>query len=600
MVEKEWRIKNEIVMIVDIKNKIANLTIIRSLNIGNCEYREVYEAQDINGEKFFLTVYAVDDMPKAMNASPIAEFEYTHKTQNDIFETFVNNDEGVVDGKHIAWMTTRYFDHVTLRDMIEKGEMEHDDKIRLFKEIMVGLKELEYLTDGGGHFGLTPDNVLVSKDEKGEYSFYLVGLEYVASSSTGAPTFDMKTLNMCFRAPETSLGRFTQATMIYSLAMIMAYTFQGSYPFSISEGDDWDDIKMHIRKDAPVLKMEDGMNTVLCKALNPKMNNRYKNIDDFGKAITPVLGIDVPQVFTSGTCIVEETGEIKKGEKGLSAVAGLDDLKKTLRRDFVDIVSHISMAREFAITPPNYLFYGPPGTGKTFISMKLAEECGMECKVVSPADLASIYIHGTQEQIKNVFEEAEKRAKANKKGYIIIFDEFDAFCPKRTGDNEDRQGGEVAEFLTQLNTCTQKNVYCIGTTNCLDRIDKAIVRHGRIDSVVYIGLPDKDARRELFKLELEKRPYDTNLDMERLALLTDKYTGSDITHIVEESARISFEESIHGGNGQIVKIGQKLLEQVIARTRPSVTESELKRYEQTRDEFLNNKGGKQRRIGFNV
>ena len=144
----------------------------------------------------------------------------------------------------------------------------------------------------------------------------------------------------------------------------------------------------------------------------------------------------------------------------------------------------------------------------------------------------------------------------------------------------------------------EKNVFVIGTTNCLDRIDKAVIRHGRIDQVLYIGLPDEECRKQLFEIELNKRPHDTGINVEELARLTDGYTSSDISYMVKETARNAFEACLQHEDEPIVKISETMLRDVIKATRPSVSREDVRRYEKMRDEFVENSRKECPRIGF--
>ena len=171
--------------------------------------------------------------------------------------------------------------------------------------------------------------------------------------------------------------------------------------------------------------------------------------------------------------------------------------------------------------------------------------------------------------------------------------------PKRTSENRDQQAGEVAEFLVQLNDCVEKNVYVIGTTNCLDRIDKAVIRKGRIDQVIYIGMPDDECRRQLFEIELQKRPHEKTIDFGELARLTKGYTSSDISYIVKETARNAFDACLKGKAKRVVKISQEMITDVISVTRPSVSDADVARYEKMRDEYVNHQN-ERRKIGFCV
>ncbi len=116
-----------------------------------------------------------------------------------------------------------------------------------------------------------------------------------------------------------------------------------------------------------------------------------------------------------------------------------------------------------------------------------------------------------------------------------------------------------------------------------------------MDEVIYIGLPDEDARKELLELELLKRPHE-DIDTARIVELTKGYSSSDISFIVKECARCSFDESIKAKH--LVKINQLLLEKTIAGTRPSVTADELIQFERTKDSFSRGQKSERPRIGF--
>ena len=135
----------------------------------------------------------------------------------------------------------------------------------------------------------------------------------------------------------------------------------------------------------------------------------------------------------------------------------------------------------------------------------------------------------------------------------------------------------VNEMLAQMDQTGEKGVFVIGATNYPNMIDPAILRAGRLDKKYYIGVPDQAARSALFKLYLENRPYDFGLDYEHLASLTEGYVSADIQMIVNDASR----EALH----QESKITMQILESTIAHTKPSLSEQELKKYEQIRAEM---------------
>lgn len=283
--------------------------------------------------------------------------------------------------------------------------------------------------------------------------------------------------------------------------------------------------------------------------------------------------------------------------KGLDEVAGMSDLKAVLRRNFVDIVKNRQMARMYGITPPNgILLYGAPGCGKTFVAEKAAQESGLKYKIVNPSDFGSIYIHGSQTKIAEAFKEAEKNAPM-----ILIFDEFDAIAPKRDADNNN-QANEVNEILTQMNNCAARGIYVLATTNRPEMIDAACLRAGRMDEKFYVGLPDADARKEIFAMELKKRPCDSDIDLELLGTATTDFTCGDISYIVKETARRCFDEALRNGDGNAVPLTTDRLLEVAKSTIPSVSPKDIRLYQELKDKMEHrDKENKSRgRVGFST
>jgi len=517
--------------------------------------------------------------------------------------------------------------YVTLREMVEKKVLAERDCVYAVYLLTIIVKKMQYETKGGGHFNINPDTVMIQKKDGDKVRIKLLGEDTPHQACNGKPDFNTGELNQCFRAPETFLGRFLPASDVYSMGMLIAFMVQGSYPYKINESMSKGEIQKVVKGTEPQLKASDSLNLIILKAIDKKANKRFKDAKEMGFSLMDYLGMERPKRFScfddaadsiSGVCNkdidntkkdmqdsyrtvqephVDVDMSVREGD-GFKAVAGMEEIKKKLRRDFVEIISHRELAKEFGIMPSNMLFYGAPGTGKTYISMKLAEECGLDFCSVKPSDLGSIWLHGSQGLIKELFQKAEAKAKQNKKGCILLIDEFDALCSARDAKGNEHQADEVAEWLTQLNDCVEKNVFVIGTTNCLDRIDRAVIRHGRIDQVLYVGLPDLDCRKQLFEIELSKRPHETDINMEELARITDGYTSSDISYMVKETARNAFEASILMEDNTIVKISEAMLRDVVKTTRPSVTRDEVRKYERMRDEFVKRSNAERPRIGF--
>lgn len=228
--------------------------------------------------------------------------------------------------------------------------------------------------------------------------------------------------------------------------------------------------------------------------------------------------------------------EVVKQAKGFATVVGMEEIKQQLRDEVLWPLQHKELVERYRLHPLNgMLLYGPPGCGKTYIAQKFAEEAGMDSKVVTAGGITGCYIHQTAENIKEMFDNARAQAP-----FILCIEEIDALVPDRSKvgfehGTVDLQES-INEFLAQMNNCGKDGVFVIGTTNNQAALDKALLRTGRMDKIIYVGMPDEDTRKTLIDYYLQERPQEDAIDTAELARQTKGMNASDIEFLVNSVA----------------------------------------------------------------
>ncbi len=639
--------------------QFAGFTIVRKLSKNHNGEREVYLVKDGSYRDTVLTVFDIASdrySSKETNGCEVQDFveEVRFFVENENLDgvpKMLDCGIDVYEGHYLGWMAQEYVDGESLHSLImDRGKLDLGDALTIAKQIGEVIKRASRFANGGGHYGVSTDNIIVRYDGNEIVDVKLVGFSNIGASYLGKAPIDLKCLDKRFRAPEASKGIFNKKSDIHSLGMVMLAMLAG-YPRAIQTGRytidfggeeiNMDEVSTMEYYSAQWNKADEcisqALRLILRRATAISPSSRFNDMDNFFEYLSRFERVyekhyslkkneHVCNASTTeeGTrheesgCRAEEEGHIKtkkkeeklpkskamskkvsnpEKDKGLDSVAGMADLKALFRLDFIRIVKNPNVARAYGIKPSNCtLLYGPQGCGKTFIAEKAAQESGLKYRIVRPSDLGSIYIHGAQQKIAETFAEAEKKGPM-----ILIFDEFDALVPQRSAEMNENQANEVNEMLTQLNNCAERGIFCLCTTNRPDRIDPAVMRKGRVDRSIYVSLPDLEARKELFKLALEWRPMDNTVDYCQLADATDKYTCSDITYIVEEAARGCFEETLDKTLSDPLPISQERLLEVIKNTSPSVSEWQNKEYLDLRAKMENRESGDGRKkVGFAV
>ncbi|ODR80405.1 AAA family ATPase [Haladaptatus sp. W1] len=211
----------------------------------------------------------------------------------------------------------------------------------------------------------------------------------------------------------------------------------------------------------------------------------------------------------------------------------MDTLKRNIMRSVLRPLSHTDAAYErFNVSPPNgILLYGPPGTGKTHFARAIAGELGHPYLELSAGDIKSRWVNESTEQVNQLFNEAAQFDRC-----VIFVDEIDALLAGRGNDLHREHAQVVNEFLAHLDD-DDPSFLLIAATNRADLLDEAATRRGRFDQQYEVGLPDKEARKLIFRVRLRELP--SNLDeedFETLAEQTADRSAADIVGIVDDAA----------------------------------------------------------------
>jgi len=283
----------------------------------------------------------------------------------------------------------------------------------------------------------------------------------------------------------------------------------------------------------------------------PATSMRGSLFDEFFRDIAPMGELKLAVVSTKPSGIVKVTQmsdvEIQPNPVDVSKLEGVKTFVDVTYEDIGGLKEEVKKVREMieiplkrpelferlGISPPKgVLMHGPPGTGKTLLAKAVANESDAHFITINGPEIMSKYVGGSEERLREIFEEAEENAPS-----IVFIDEIDAIAPKReevTGEAERRT---VAQLLTLMDGLKARGqVMVIGATNRVDALDPAIRRPGRFDREIELGVPDKDERKEILEIHTRGMPLADDVDLDELAEITHGFVGADLESLCKEAA----------------------------------------------------------------
>ncbi|WP_136590212.1 CDC48 family AAA ATPase [Salinigranum halophilum] len=214
-------------------------------------------------------------------------------------------------------------------------------------------------------------------------------------------------------------------------------------------------------------------------------------------------------------------------------IGGLDRELEQVREMIELPMRHPELFSRLGIDPPKgVLLHGPPGTGKTLIAKAVANEIDASFHTISGPEIMSKYYGESEEQLREIFEEAEENAPA-----IVFMDELDSIAPKREETSGDVERRVVAQLLSLMDGLESRGqVVVIGATNRVDAIDPALRRGGRFDREIEIGVPDREGRKEILQVHTRNMPLADDVELDEFADNTHGFVGADLESLAKESA----------------------------------------------------------------
>ncbi|CAF1238749.1 unnamed protein product [Rotaria sordida] len=273
-------------------------------------------------------------------------------------------------------------------------------------------------------------------------------------------------------------------------------------------------------------------------------------------------------------------------------IGALKDVREELSMAILASIRHPTLYDRFGfVRSPGILLVGPPGCGKTLLAKAIANESGINFISVKGPELLNMYVGESERAVRQVFQRARDSNPC-----VIFFDEIDALCPRRTAHDTGSTARVVNQLLTEMDgvdqTTASKRVYVMAATNRMDILDPAILRPGRLDKHIYVGLPNAQERLDILRTITKngtRPPLASDVNLK--AMSDDErchgYTGADLAALIREASEIAMTEHILKSlPTDNACVHQSHIDRAFSKILPSVSEKDRRRYEELRQSCL--------------
>jgi len=246
------------------------------------------------------------------------------------------------------------------------------------------------------------------------------------------------------------------------------------------------------------------------------------------------------KIFAFGKSRAQISGP---GKVTFADVAGVDEAKEELQEVIEFLKDPKKFERLGGKIPKGVLLVGPPGTGKTLLAKAVAGEAGVPFFSLSGSDFVEMFVGVGASRVRDLFEQGRKAAKASGKGGIIFIDEIDAVGRQRFagigGGNDEREQTLNALLVEMDGFNTVSGLILIAATNRPDTLDPALLRPGRFDRQIVVGLPDINGREGILKVHVKNIKLGDDVNLKRIAQMTVYFSGADLANVCNEAALLA-------------------------------------------------------------
>lgn len=290
---------------------------------------------------------------------------------------------------------------------------------------------------------------------------------------------------------------------------------------------------------------------IIISGIRKRIPSQNSLFDDFFRDLAPLGEIKLAVVSTNPKgpviCTASTKIEMQQNPVDVSKIEGVNNLVDVTYEDIGGLKEEVKKVREMIeiplkrpelferlgiSAPKGILMHGPPGTGKTLLAKAVANESDAHFIALNGPEIMSKYVGGSEEKIREIFEEAEENAPS-----IIFIDEIDAIAPKREETQGEVERRIVAQLLTLMDGLKSRGqVVVIGATNRVDSLDPALRRPGRFDREIEIGVPTREERKEILEIHTRSMPLEEDVDLDKLSEKTHGFVGADLESLCKEAA----------------------------------------------------------------